>query len=29
MGMKPAKLTYFEKTMAQMRDLLDGKEVEL
>jgi 5,10-methylenetetrahydromethanopterin reductase len=29
MGMKPAKLSYFEKTMAQMRDLLDGKEVEL
>jgi 5,10-methylenetetrahydromethanopterin reductase len=29
MGMKPAKLTYFEKTMQQMRDLLDGKEVQL
>jgi 5,10-methylenetetrahydromethanopterin reductase len=29
MGMKPAKLSYFEKTIAQMRDLLDGKEVEL
>ena len=29
MGMKPAKLAYFEKTMAQMRDLLDGKEVQL
>jgi len=28
-GMKPAKLAYFEKTMAQMRDLLDGKEVQL
>ena len=27
MGMKPAKLADFEKTMAQMRDLLDGKEV--
>ncbi|MGH7930820.1 MAG: LLM class flavin-dependent oxidoreductase, partial [Candidatus Binatia bacterium] len=29
MGLKPAKLSYFEKTMAQMRDLLDGKEVQL
>src|SRR5918999_5784251 len=29
MGLKPAKLSYFEKTMAQLRDLLDGKEVEL
>lgn len=29
MGMKPAKLSYFEKTMAQMRQLLDGQEVEL
>ena len=29
MGMKPAKLADFEKTMAQMRDLLDGKEVAL
>lgn len=29
MGMKPAKLSYFEKTMQQMRDLLDGKEVQL
>ena len=29
MGMKPAKLSYFEKTMAQMRELLDGKEVQL
>jgi 5,10-methylenetetrahydromethanopterin reductase len=29
MGMKPAKLSYFEKTMAQMRQLLDGKEVQL
>ncbi len=29
MGMKPAKLSYFEKTIAQMRALLDGKEVEL
>jgi 5,10-methylenetetrahydromethanopterin reductase len=29
MGMKPAKLSYFEKTMAEMRDLLDGQEVEL
>ncbi len=29
MGMKPAKLAFFEKTMKQMRDLLDGKEVQL
>jgi 5,10-methylenetetrahydromethanopterin reductase len=29
MGMKPAKLSYFEKTMQEMRDLLDGKEVQL
>jgi 5,10-methylenetetrahydromethanopterin reductase len=29
MGMKPAKLSYFEKTMTQMRELLDGKEVPL
>jgi 5,10-methylenetetrahydromethanopterin reductase len=29
MGMKPAKLGYFEKTIRQMRDLLAGKEVEL
>lgn len=29
MGMKPAKLSYFEKIIQQMRDLLDGKEVEL
>jgi 5,10-methylenetetrahydromethanopterin reductase len=29
MGMKPAKLSYFEKTMTQMRELLDGKEVQL
>jgi 5,10-methylenetetrahydromethanopterin reductase len=29
MGMKPAKLSYFEKTMQQLRDLLDGKEVQL
>jgi 5,10-methylenetetrahydromethanopterin reductase len=29
MGMKPAKLSYFEKTMAQMRQLLDGREVQL
>ena len=29
MGMKPAKLSYFEKTVQQMRDLLDGKEVQL
>ena len=29
MGMKPAKLSYFEKTIAQLRELLEGKEVEL
>jgi 5,10-methylenetetrahydromethanopterin reductase len=29
MGMKPAKLSYFEQTMRQLRDLLDGKEVAL
>ena len=29
MGMKPAKLSYFETTIRQMRDLLGGKEVEL
>jgi 5,10-methylenetetrahydromethanopterin reductase len=29
MGMKPAKLAYFENTIHQMRDLLDGKEVQL
>jgi 5,10-methylenetetrahydromethanopterin reductase len=29
MGMKPAKLAFFEKTMRQMRELLAGKEVEL
>jgi 5,10-methylenetetrahydromethanopterin reductase len=29
MGMKPAKLSYFETTIRQMRDLLEGKEVEL
>ena len=29
MGMKPAKLSYFEKTMQEMRDLLAGKEVQL
>ena len=29
MGMKPAKLSYFEKTIQQLRDLLDGKEVQL
>lgn len=29
MGMKPAKLSFFEETMAQMRQLLDGQEVEL
>ena len=27
MGMKPAKLSYFEKTMQDLRDLLAGKEV--
>ena len=29
MGMKPAKLSFFEETMAQMRQLLDGQEVQL
>ncbi len=29
MGMKPAKLAFFEKTMQQMRDLFAGKEVQL
>ena len=29
MGMKPAKLTYFEETMQQMRRLLAGEEVQL
>src|SRR5712692_1984482 len=29
MGMKPAKLSLFEKTMQQMRDLFAGKEVQL
>ncbi|HZD40484.1 MAG TPA: LLM class flavin-dependent oxidoreductase [Terriglobales bacterium] len=29
MGMKPAKLSHFEKIIQQMRDLLAGKEVEL
>jgi 5,10-methylenetetrahydromethanopterin reductase len=29
MGMKPAKLSYFEKTMKEMRVLLAGKEVQL
>lgn len=29
MGMKPAKLNFFEKTMQQMRDLFAGKEVDL
>ena len=29
MGMKPAKLSYFEKTMQQMRELWAGKEVQL
>jgi 5,10-methylenetetrahydromethanopterin reductase len=29
MGMKPAKLSYFEKTMQELPDLLDGKEVQL
>ncbi|MDP6560171.1 MAG: LLM class flavin-dependent oxidoreductase [Candidatus Binatia bacterium] len=29
MGMKPARLSYFEKTLVQMRDLFAGKEVEL
>jgi 5,10-methylenetetrahydromethanopterin reductase len=29
MGMKPARLAYFEKTVEQMRGLFAGKEVEL
>jgi 5,10-methylenetetrahydromethanopterin reductase len=29
MGLKPAKLSFFEKTMQQMRELFAGKEVEL
>ncbi len=29
MGMKPAKLSYFEKSLQQMRDLFGGKEVQL
>jgi 5,10-methylenetetrahydromethanopterin reductase len=29
MGMKPAKLAFFEKTIQQLSDLIDGKEVEL
>lgn len=29
MGLKPARLAYFEKTIAQMRALLAGEEVEL
>jgi len=29
MGMKPARLSFCEKTMLQMRDLLAGKEVQL
>jgi 5,10-methylenetetrahydromethanopterin reductase len=29
MGMKPARLEYFEKTVQQMRALLSGEEVEL
>jgi 5,10-methylenetetrahydromethanopterin reductase len=29
MGMKPAKLSFFERTVQQMRDLFTGKEVEL
>jgi 5,10-methylenetetrahydromethanopterin reductase len=29
MGMKPAKLSYFEKTLGEMRELLAGKEVQL
>jgi len=29
MGMKPAKLNYFEKTMQHLRDLFGGKEVHL
>lgn len=29
MGMKPAKLSFFENTMQEMRDLFAGKEVQL
>ncbi|MBI4526628.1 MAG: LLM class flavin-dependent oxidoreductase, partial [Deltaproteobacteria bacterium] len=29
MGMKPARLSYFDKTIGQMRDLFAGKEVQL
>jgi 5,10-methylenetetrahydromethanopterin reductase len=29
MGMKPAKLSYFETTIAQMRELMAGREVRL
>jgi 5,10-methylenetetrahydromethanopterin reductase len=29
MGMKPAKLEFFEKTIQQLRDLIGGKEVQL
>lgn len=29
MGMKPAKLAYFEKTLHEMRELFAGKEVQL
>jgi 5,10-methylenetetrahydromethanopterin reductase len=29
MGMKPARLAYFEKSLQQMRDLIAGKEVQL
>jgi 5,10-methylenetetrahydromethanopterin reductase len=29
MGLKPAKLVYFEKSLQQMRDLCSGKEVQL
>jgi 5,10-methylenetetrahydromethanopterin reductase len=29
MGLKPAKLAFFEETIQQTRDLIDGKEVEL
>jgi 5,10-methylenetetrahydromethanopterin reductase len=29
MGMRPATLAYFEKTVRQMRELLSGREVEL
>jgi 5,10-methylenetetrahydromethanopterin reductase len=29
MGMKPAKLAFFENTIQQLRDLMDGREVQL